>query len=147
MDSAFKYAELTPITTEALYPYTAMFHTKCSYVESTGIVSVLSYYDVTINSSQALKDAIALGPVSVAIQANEPAFQYYTSGIITSGCGTSLDHGVLAVGYGSENGVEYTIVKNSWGPSWGESGYVRIGVADGAGICGINSSASQPTTN
>jgi len=63
----------------------------------------------------------------------------YTSGIITKNCGTQLDHGVLAVGYGVENGVEYFIVKNSWGPSWGESGYVRIGVADGAGICGIQS--------
>ena len=147
MDSAFNYAKTTPITTEAQYPYTAMFHTSCGYVAGTGKVQVSSYYDVTLNSAQALKDAIALGPVSVAIQANEPAFQYYTSGIITSGCGTSLDHGVLAVGYGSENGVEYTIVKNSWGPSWGESGFVRIGVAEGAGICGINSSASQPQTN
>jgi len=92
-------------------------------------------------------DAIALGPVSVAIQANEPAFQYYTGGIITSGCGTNLDHGVLAVGYGTENGVDYTIVKNSWGSGWGESGYVRIGAVEGAGICGINTSASQPQTN
>lgn len=63
----------------------------------------------------------------------------YTSGIITKNCGDKLDHGVLAVGYGIENDVEYYIVKNSWGPSWGESGYVRIGVATGAGICGIQS--------
>jgi hypothetical protein len=75
-------------------------------------------------------------------------FGSYTGGVITSdSCGTDLDHGVLAVGYGTEGDLDYIIVKNSWGAAWGESGYVRIGVADGAGICGINQSASQPQTN
>jgi len=147
MDNAFKYAETTPLTTEANYPYTAMFHTTCAYT-GNGVVSVLSYADVAVNSSSALKNAIATGPVSVAIEADTTVFQSYTGGIITSSkCGTTLDHGVLAVGFGVENGTEYIIVKNSWGASWGENGYVRIGVADGAGICGINQSASIPTTN
>jgi len=60
-------------------------------------------------------------------------------------CGTNLDHGVLAVGYGEENGVQYINVKNSWGSSWGDQGYIKIAVADGAGICGINQAASYPT--
>ena len=147
MDNAFKYAEGTPLTTEANYPYTAMFHTTCSYA-GNGIVSVVSYADVAVNDSAALKNAIATGPVSVAIEADTTVFQSYTGGIITSAaCGTTLDHGVLAVGFGTENGVEYIIVKNSWGASWGENGFVRLGVADGAGICGINQSASIPKTN
>jgi C1A family cysteine protease len=62
----------------------------------------------------------------------------YTGGVITgSACGTSLDHGVLAVGYGTENGQEYYLVKNSWGPSWGVNGYVKIGIEAGNGVCGI----------
>merc|ERR1712070_760016 len=69
----------------------------------------------------------------------------YGSGIINSGCGQQLDHGILAVGYGTENGVDYWKVKNSWGASWGEQGFVRIerGVS-GAGKCGIKSMASYP---
>jgi len=71
----------------------------------------------------------------------------YTGGVLTSvKCGTSLDHGVTAVGYGTDvaSGEEYFLVKNSWGSSWGEAGYIRIGVAAGEGICGINEAASYP---
>jgi C1A family cysteine protease len=69
----------------------------------------------------------------------------YQSGIISGpDCGTNLDHGVLAVGYGSSNGVEYITIKNSWGSSWGEVGYVRVAVADGPGTCGINEDPSYP---
>lgn len=61
-------------------------------------------------------------------------------------CGTNIDHGVLAVGYGKEGDQEYIIVKNSWGAQWGDNGYVKIGVKPGDGICGINKQASQPQT-
>jgi len=73
----------------------------------------------------------------------------YHTGVITgTKCGTNLDHGVLAVGYGVENGTEYYLVKNSWGATWGDAGYVKIGVEDGAGVCGIQSGPpSYPTTN
>ena len=124
-----------------------MSSTTCK-LSTQGTVQVDGFYDVIANDPNQLKAAINLGPVSVAIQANQPAFQGYTGGIITADCGTNLDHGVLAVGYGVDNGVEFFLVKNSWGPTWGESGYVRIGVASGAGICGIQSGPpSQPQTN
>lgn len=72
----------------------------------------------------------------------------YTGGVITgSACGTSLDHGVLAVGYGTENGQEYYLVKNSWGPSWGVDGYVKLGVEDGNGVCGIQMQPLIPSTD
>jgi cathepsin L len=62
----------------------------------------------------------------------------YKEGIFDSEeCGTSLDHAVTAVGYGKENGMEYYIVRNSWGPSWGEDGYIKIKAVEGDGICGV----------
>jgi len=89
-----------------------------------------------------MKAALAQQPVSVAIEADQMAFQAYTSGVISSGCGTRLDHGVLAVGYGTMNGVEYALVKNSWGASWGDEGYVRISMDNNS--CGILNAASYP---
>ena len=151
MDRAFKWTESNPLETEADYPYKgwAGFLAGCKTDESLGQVSAKSYVDVTPNSSAALKAQIAKGPVSVAVQANQAVFQRYKGGIIraTDGCGTKLDHGVLAVGYGVENGVEYYKVKNSWGTTYGEDGYVRLEIADGAGVCGIQMQPSQPTTN
>jgi C1A family cysteine protease len=96
-----------------------------------------------------LKAAVAKQPVAVAIEADTKYFQSYSGGVLTSSsCGTSLDHGVLAVGYGEENGQKYWLVKNSWGTSWGEQGYVKIGRSDStndAGICGIAMDPSFPT--
>lgn len=65
-------------------------------------------------------------------------FQLYTGGVLDSSkCGTSLDHGVLAVGFGTDSGKEYYKVKNSWGSSWGEEGFVRLAIVSGDGTCGI----------
>jgi len=91
--------------------------------------------------------SIATGPTSIAIEADKMVFQMYSGGILNSSkCGTNLDHGVLAVGYGSENGQNYYIVKNSWGASWGDAGYLKIANnGDGPGICGIQMAAVRPT--
>jgi len=89
-----------------------------------------------------MKAALAKGPVSVAVEADQFAFQGYTGGVVTTGCGTQLDHGILAVGYGTLQGVEYVLVKNSWGAGWGDAGYIRLGTASNA--CGVLNAASYP---
>ena len=89
--------------------------------------------------------AIASQPISVAIEADKMVFQYYTSGIFdASTCGTNLDHAVALVGYGDG----YYILRNSWGTSWGEKGYMRIArTGDGVGICGVQMEPVYPTSN
>jgi len=83
--------------------------------------------------------------VSVAIDASSLWFQFYRSGVYSRKCGTELDHGVLAVGYGNENGQDYYLVKNSWGSSWGEKGFIKLlRSGDGPGECGIHLAASYP---
>jgi len=83
--------------------------------------------------------ALVQQPVSVAIEADQKAFQMYQTGVFTAACGTNLDHGVLAVGYGTSSGVDYYKVKNSWGTSWGMQGYILLqrGVSQKQGQCGI----------
>lgn len=144
MDNAFEYALKNKIATESDYPYKAI-NGQCSSSTHTGVVQVTDYHDVPSSSVAQLKAAIAQGPVSVAIQANKPVFKLYRGGILDSkNCGTNLDHGVAAVGYGDN----YFIVRNSWGASWGEDGYVRISTDDetNGGICGILLQASYPET-
>jgi len=143
MDQAFAYIEEYPLETEGDYPYKATAG-HCSYDKTKAVGKVKKYTDVTPGSAEQLKAALNKGPVSVAIEADKTVFQMYTKGVITgSQCGTTLDHGVLAVGYGEENGTEYFLVKNSWGPGWGDKGFVKIGATDD-NVCGILSAASFP---
>ena len=137
MDTAFKYIESNPLMLESEYAYTAKTGRKCKYVKSEGVGKVATYADVSQDiSGKQLMATLAKGPVAVAIEADQYAFQGYTGGIITHGCGSKLDHGVLAVGYGEG----YILVKNSWGASWGVDGYVKMA----PGQCGVTTSASQP---
>ena len=88
----------------------------CDVYENSNVVS---YTDVKASSDDDMMSAIYQQPVSVAIQADQKTFQLYKSGILTDDCGTNLDHAVLVVGYGSEDGLDYYMIKNSWGTSWG----------------------------
>merc|ERR1712115_539830 len=92
------------------------------------------------NGASGLTSALQNSPVSVAIQADQSVFQQYKSGVITSGCGSNLDHGVLAVGVNSDGSIK---VKNSWGTSWGANGFVNIAT----GQCGITRQASYPVVS
>merc|ERR1712054_94 len=105
--------------------------------------AVTGYKDVPADDEKALMEAVAQQPVSVAIEADQMAFQLYSKGILTKTCGNKLDHGVLLVGYGTEDGVDYWKVKNSWGASWGEHGYIRM--VRNKNMCGISQQASYPT--
>jgi len=143
MDYAFQYIKTAPLELESNYPYTSGSGrvSSCKYSKSRGVGTVSSFTDVQASAGQ-MRAALGQGPVSVAIEADQMAFQSYTSGVITSGCGTNLDHGVLAVGYGTLDGQDFFLVKNSWGPSWGDQGYVRIGAKN---QCGILNAASYPS--
>jgi len=142
MDYAFRYIETAPLMLESAYPYKGK-DGSCKYEQSKGVGKVKSYKDVSRDTSgKNLMAAVAKGPVSVAIEADQSVFQMYSHGVITKGCGTRLDHGVLAVGYGSDNGQDYFIVKNSWGPSWGDQGYVKIAPNQ----CGITYQPSYPSS-
>jgi hypothetical protein len=147
MDNAFKYAESAAMCTEDSYPYEA----KNGVCRATGCTQgipqggVVGFKDVAKADTQALMDAVAQQPVSVAIEADRAIFQLYSGGVISGICGTTLDHGVLVVGYGTEDGKDYWLVKNSWGAGWGEQGYVKLlRGKSGVGECGIKSDASYP---
>merc|ERR1711916_276787 len=151
MDNAFKYAETNALCTEEQYPYTAKKSPDCFATNCNGTVEVASFMDVPSNDEKALALAVSKGPVSVAIEADQSAFQFYKSGVFpTSECGTNLDHGVLVVGYGQLEGKNYWTVKNSWGATWGLDGFILlakdVGDSNSAGTCGVASQPSQPTT-
>lgn len=92
-----------------------------------------------MNSPQALKEALEQGPVSVSVAAYNDVWKNYKSGIITEGCEGKLDHAVVAVGWGNMFGIDYWILRNSWGTSWGENGYIRVADfgENGPGLCGV----------
>ncbi|KAI3860191.1 hypothetical protein MKW92_015030 [Papaver armeniacum] len=141
------------------YPYLMEEGTNREEME---VVTISGYKDVPENDEQRFLNALSRQPLSIAIEASGRDFQFCSGcilfinydtkfvvhGVFNGACGTELDHGVTAVGYGSnKEGLEYIIVKNSWGPKWGEKGYIRMkrNTGNSQGICGINKMASYPT--
>jgi cathepsin L len=147
MDDAFAYIIANHgIDTEASYPYTAVDGTSCGYKAANSGATISSYKDVTSGSETALATSANKQPISVAIDASHNSFQLYTSGIYYEpACSTTqLDHGVLVVGYGTDDtGAAYWLVKNSWGTTWGMSGYIWMSRNRGNN-CGIATMASYP---
>jgi len=148
MDYGFAFVESNEgLCTETEYPYVAYQQWRCREDGCTKYDTISSYQDVSA-STAALEAACNDGPVAIAIEADQNAFQQYESGVLTGYCGTSLDHGVLLVGYGTDGSDDYWKVKNSWGSDWGESGYIRLcrncDANRGEGQCGILLSASYP---
>jgi len=120
--------------------------TACQYDSKPHTnIKTTGHTDVTASNVDAMKTALAGRPLSVSIEADKLCFQLYKSGVMdNTNCGTTLDHAVLAAGYGTENGQDYWLVKNSWGSGWGENGYIKLAVVAGDGICGVQMGPLYP---
>ncbi|KAH8509782.1 hypothetical protein Peur_051546 [Populus x canadensis] len=148
MDYAFAYIISNGgLHKEEDYPYIMEEGTCEMRKAESEVVTISGYHDVPQNSEENLLKALANQPLSVAIDASGRDFQFYSGGVFDGHCGTELDHGVAAVGYGSAKGLDFIVVKNSWGSKWGEKGFIRMKRNTGkpAGLCGINKMASYPT--
>jgi C1A family cysteine protease len=153
MDNAFKWIKGNGgLCTESTYPYISGTtktagdcKTECTLVDNSRITS---FVDVPTSSDTAMMEALQVNPISVAIQADQKDFQLYKSGVFNGDCGTKLDHGVLLVGYGSKDGSDYYRIKNSWGTTWGDDGYIYFGRGsefnNGDGQCGVLLQGSYP---
>ena len=153
MDNAFKWIEGNGgLCTESGYPYVSGTtktasdcKTDCTIVENSLITS---FVDVPTSSDTDMMAALQVNPISVAIQADQKDFQLYKSGVFDGDCGTKLDHGVLLVGYGTKDGSDYYRIKNSWGTTWGDDGYIYFGRGsefnNGDGQCGVLLQGSYP---
>lgn len=155
MDNAFTFInKYGGLCTEGAYPYVSgKTSTEGTCQKTCQLVTgskIASFVDVKPDSDDAMMNALVKQTVSVAIEADSMDFQLYKSGVFTGKCGTNLDHGVLLVGYN----VDSYILKNSWGTSWGDGGYIYLGKGidpstgspynGGHGQCGVLMQASYP---
>merc|ERR1711879_1055384 len=150
MDNGFSFLEKHDACTESSYPYKARGGTCAASSCTVGLAkgAVTGYKDVSADSESAMMSAVTQQPVSIAIEADKSVFQLYKSGVLQSTCGSQLDHGVLLVGYGTEDGNDYWKVKNSWGSSWGDAGYIKLlRGKGGSGECGLLKQASYPVVS
>ena len=113
----------------------------CKYDETqASSAKVKTYAKAESGDIEMIKRALSHQPIAATVNANNNAFTYFASGVLTyEGCSDDNNHAVVIVGYGTDShGIDYWIVKNSWGSDWGESGYINIGINPyGSGVCGI----------
>jgi len=147
MDQAFTYIKTNKgIDTESSYPYLARDST-CKFNPANVGANDTGFVDIKTRSETDLQSAVAtVGPIAVAIDASHASFQLYSHGVYHNWlCSQSrLDHGVLAVGYGQLESKDYWLVKNSWGTTWGQDGYIMMS-RNRDNNCGIATQASYPT--
>ena len=152
MNNAFEsIARNGGLATYRNYPYNPYYPRQgyCQRVAAVKGSQIRGYENVTANSEKALRKAVSMQPVSIALDGGGEAFQCYAGGVFDGGCGTVLNHGVIIVnvGYGTtEDGTKYWLIKNSWGENWEERGYMRIrrDVDDPKGLCWLAMEASFP---
>ncbi|KAL9252652.1 Thiol protease aleurain-like-like protein [Drosera capensis] len=143
---AFEYVKYNGgLDTEEAYPYAGK-DGECKFSSENVGVRVVDSVNITLGAEDELKHAVAfVRPVSVAFQVVN-GFRFYKDGVYTSdSCGSTpmdVNHAVLAVGYGVENGVPYWLIKNSWGGDWGDNGYFKMEL--GKNMCGVATCASYP---
>lgn len=146
MDQAFQYIKDNGgLDTEESYPYEAK-DDNCRYDPLESAAEDTGFFDVAEGDEDKLQVASAtVGPISIAIDASHESFHFYDGGVYEDpDCSPeNLDHGVLLVGYGSMEGKDYWIVKNSWGEEWGDKGFIYIRRNKG-NMCGVASQASYP---
>ena len=133
---------------DADWPYLAVDST-CTYDEAKATkIKLSTYVCVDPQTPAAMKVAVARQPVAISVDASSPVFHNYTGGILDDpACGIETDHAISIVGYGLDeaSGLEYWLVRNSWGPDWGLGGYIKIAITEGDGICAINHRPLYPT--
>ena len=151
---AYRYLSKHQAELESVYPYfsgTTKSAGTCAYdAASATSVEVQTSNSVSPSNPAQMKTALAQHPLAVLVEADTYVFQAYSSGVLDSdACGTSLDHAVLAVGYGTDadSGLDYWLVKNSWNTTWGDQGYIKLAKTDTDGICGVQMGPTFPTTN
>jgi KDEL-tailed cysteine endopeptidase len=146
MDYAFAYSRDNGLASDSDYKYTGR-DGQCQASKYARVFKNTGFTDVPVNDPAQLVAALAVQPISVAVEAGNQGFMFYKSGILSGPCGTRLDHGITAVGYGAEGAKQFYTVRNSWGTGWGEKGYVRILRENktGPGTCGIHMASSYPT--
>jgi C1A family cysteine protease len=134
------------LTSESNYPYIGFQEVQCN-LDAALIISarMRSYSPVTSNSYTSMAAALSSAPVVSMVDASGPIWQNYGGGVLDDPtCGTNLNHAILLIGYNLSASPSYWLGKNSWGASWGESGYVRVSIKPGAGVCGIQMSVVYP---
>lgn len=148
MDTAFDYIiQNGGITSETNYPYNASDGICHASTASSSVAKLVGYEDVPANNEGEILKAVAMQPVSVALDGSGREFQWYSSGVFNGNCSTAMTHAVAIVGYGTaEDGTKYWKIRNSWGKTWGEAGYMKIqrDFAQPEGLCGLAMHASYP---
>lgn len=125
MDAAMWYVRDHGIALDRDYPYTGKTQ-NCTYKSKMKAYGISDCAEVPANITNALESAVAKQPVAISVEADSMKFQFYKSGVFSGQCGTDLDHGIVLIGYGTLDGLDYWDCKNSWGPSWGVNGYILI---------------------